>query len=275
MAPSQTPTRRQPGPAVRVLRRVIAIIIVVAFSSAAAGGIIVLLVDIGSETTFQVVSTTALTGAFSVAAFCGATLLGRRGQWFGAVTIGLAAITLALSLWFLWGDPYADPFSTSFTDVLDQVLYSLIVVTAVASVCSLILLLASTRSWTVRIALALTLGLLALGTALTLITIWVETAWEYDWLTRVNGIVWILAALGVVVVPLSSLLLKTGSKPTAATQEGTAPHASATQSIASPGPSAASLHRLEAAARAEGITADELLDRLLETDGRPPSEPQT
>jgi hypothetical protein len=143
----------------------------------------------------------------------------------------------------------------------------------VASVCSLILLLASTRSWTVRIALALTLGLLALGTALTLITIWVETAWEYDWLTRVNGIVWILAALGVVVVPLSSLLLKTGSKPTAATQEGTAPHASATQSIASPGPSAASLHRLEAAARAEGITADELLDRLLETDGRPPSEP--
>src|SRR5699024_12746440 len=65
-----------------------------------------------------------------------ATLLGRRGQWFGAVTIGLAAITLALSLWFLWGDPYADPFSTSFTDVLYQVLYSLIVVTAVASVCS-------------------------------------------------------------------------------------------------------------------------------------------
>jgi hypothetical protein len=110
MAPSQTPTRRQPGPAVRVLRRVIAIIIVVAFSSAAAGGIIVLLVDIGSETTFQVVSTTALTGASSVAAFCGATLLGRRGQWFGAVTIGLAAITLALSLWFPLGRSLRGPF---------------------------------------------------------------------------------------------------------------------------------------------------------------------
>src|SRR5699024_7441536 len=139
-------------------------------------------------------------------------------------------------------------------------------------VCSLILLLASARSWTVRIALALTLGLLALGTALTLITIWVETAWEYDWLTHVNGTGGILGALGVVAVPLSSLALTPGTKPTAATQAGTAPHASATQPTASPGPSAASLHRLEAAARAEGITADELLDRLLETDGRPPSE---
>src|SRR5699024_12248422 len=87
MAPSQTPTRRQPGRAVRVLRRLIAIVIVVAFSSAAAGGIIVLLGDIESEMTFQVVSTTALTGAFRVAVFCGATLLGWREQWFGAVTI--------------------------------------------------------------------------------------------------------------------------------------------------------------------------------------------
>src|SRR5699024_2784152 len=160
------------------------------------------------------VSTTALTGAFSVAAFCGATLLGRRDQWFGAVTIGLAVITLALSLWFLCGEPHRDAFGAAFPYAVDPVIYSLVVVVALASVCSLILLLASARSWTVRIALALTLGLLALGTALVLITIWVETAWEYDWLTRVNGIVWILAALGVVVVPLSSLLLKTGSKPT-------------------------------------------------------------
>src|SRR5699024_9608600 len=228
-----------PGRAVRVLRRLIAIIIVVAFGSAAAGGIIVLLGDIESETTFQVVSTTALTGAFSVAAFCGATLLGRREQWFGAVTIGLAVITLALSLWFLWGDPYRDSFGASFTDALDQVLYSLI------------LLLASARSWTVRIALALTLGLLALRAALVRITIWVETAGEYDWLARANGIVWILAALGVVVVPLSSLLLKKEAKPAVATPEGAGPTASPTQSTASPGLSAASLHRLETAARAE------------------------
>lgn len=275
MAPSQTPTRRQPGPAVRALRRVIAIVIVVTFGSAAAGGIIVLLADIESETTFQVISTTALTGALSVAAFCGATLLGRRQQWFGAVTIGLAVITLALSLWFLWGDPYEDPFGTSFTDVLDQALYSLIVVTAVASVCSLILLLAPTGSARVRIALALTLGLLALGTALILVTIWVETASEYDWLARVIGIVWILAALGVVVVPLSSLLLKAGSKPAAPTPEATTPNASPSQSTASPRLSAASLHRLEAAAQDEGITADQLLDRLLGADGHPPTVPRT
>src|SRR5699024_10809335 len=178
---------------------------------------------------FQVVSTTALTGAFSVAAFCGATLLGRREQWFGAVTIGLAVITLALSLWFLWGDPYRDSFGASFTDALDQVLYSLIVVTAVASVS----------------------------------------------LSRAHRSVGCRAPLGVAVVPLSSLLLKKEATPAVATPEGAGPTASPTQSTASPGLSAASLHRLETAARAEGITANELLDRLLETDGRPPTEPQT
>ena len=78
-----------PRRSVQILRRTIAIIIVVAFSLAAAGGIIVLLGDIESEATFQVISTTALTGAVSVTAFCGATLLGRRNQWFGIVTIGV------------------------------------------------------------------------------------------------------------------------------------------------------------------------------------------
>src|SRR5699024_11370978 len=99
-------------------------------------------------------------------------------------------------------------------------------------------------------------GLLAPGTALVLITIWMETAWEYDWLARANGIVWILAALGVVVVPLSSLLLKGEAKPAVAIPEGTGPTASPTQSTASPTQSTASLHRLETAARAEGSTAD-------------------
>src|SRR5699024_10333961 len=83
------------------------------------------------------------------------------------------------------------------------------------------------------------------GTALVLITIWVETAWEYDWLARANGIVWILAALGVVVVPLSSLLPKKEAKPAVATPEGASPTDSPTQSTASPRLCAASLHRLQ------------------------------
>lgn len=268
---------------VRILRRTIAIIIVVAFSLAAAGGIIVLLGDIDSDVTYKVIGTTALTGAISVAAFCGATLIGRRTQWFGIVTIGMAAVTMALSLWFLWGDPYADPENYELAEVLFQALSSFILVTAVASISTLILLLVP-RSRVVRIGLPITLCLLALGTCLVLITIWVDSAWELEWLTRLNGIVWILAALGVVVVPLTSLLLKAGAKPAGADGAGAAdgtgaadehetsavstrPRATPTASTLSP----SSLDRINAAARAEGLTADELIDRLLTAEPRTPS----
>ncbi|WP_420095973.1 hypothetical protein [Brevibacterium sediminis] len=270
-APASASDPKAPRRSVRILRRTIAIIIVVAFSLAAAGGIIVLLGDIESEATYKVIGTTALTGAVSVAAFCGATLIGRRTQWFGITTIGLAIVTMALSLWFLWGDPYADPDSYALEEVLFQALSSLALVTAVASISALILLLVP-RSWVVRVGLPITLGLLALGTSLVLVTIWVESAWELEWLTRLNGIVWILAALGVVVVPLTSLLLRAGSKPAGADRAGETSARSTQPSSSQPAPalSPSTLERLEAAARAEGITVDELVDRLLAADSTPP-----
>ncbi|WP_169253427.1 hypothetical protein [Brevibacterium sp. 'Marine'] len=268
-----------------------------AFSLAAAGGISVLLGDVESEATFQVIGTTAVTGICSVAAFCGATLIGRRVQWFGSVTILLAFVTLLLSVVFLWGDPYSwgghAPGSTGMTlgDIFYQVLSSFALVTGVASIFSLILLLTS-RTWLVRIGLPITLGLLGLGTCLVLVTIWVESAWGLEWLTRVNGIVWILAALGVVIVPLTSLLLRAGTKPTettpattvtktdahagmsvGSTQHGSAqPHTTqhgSTQPSSTLSPT--TLDRIDAAARAEGITADELIDRLLTAEPRTPS----
>lgn len=270
--PAPEPAAREQSRFVRDLRRTIAVIIVVAFSVAAIGGIIVMLGDIESEPTFQVTATTAVTGACSVAAFCGATLIGRRAQWFGSATILLAFITLLLSILFVWGDPYMwdDPVpgSTGQTigDILYQVLASIVLVTAVASVSSLILLLVP-RSRVVRIGLPITLCLIALGTSLILVTIWVESAWELEWLTRLNGIVWILAALGVVVVPLTSLLLKAGTKPAEASS-GSTQHGS-TQPP--PTLSPAMLERVDAAARAEGITADELINRLLTAEPRTPS----
>lgn len=271
--PSGPPAAEQ-SQFVRDLRRTIAIIIVVAFSVAAIGGISVMLGDIETEAAFQVIATTAVTGACSVAAFCGATLIGRRAQWFGSVTILLAFVTLLVSIVFIWGDPYAwegpvpgDPGMT-LGDIFYQALSSIVLVTAVASVSSLILLLVP-RSWVVRIGLPITLGLLSLGTCLVLFTIWMEDAWEYDWLTRLNGIVWILAALGVVVVPLTSVLLKAGSKPAAVSAAPSAPEragSTVSQSTRSPATlSHATLELLEAAARSEGITADELVDRLLAT----------
>ncbi|UVI35755.1 hypothetical protein [Brevibacterium spongiae] len=263
----------EPARAVRVLRRTIAIVIVVAFSLAAVGGIIVLLGDIESDATFNVIWTTALTGAISVAAFCGATLIGRRAKWFGITTIALAVVTMALSLWFIWGDPYMNPDSLELEEILFQVLSSVALLTAVASVSSLILLLVP-RSWVVRIGLPITLGLLALGTCLVLVTIWVESTWELEWLNRLNGIVWILAALGVVVVPLTSLLLKAGTKPAVASAAPSAPErAGSTLPPSTLSPS--TLARLEAAAQAEGITADELVDRLLAVDPTPPDASAT
>lgn len=272
-----------PRRSVRILRRTIVIVIVVTFSLAAAGGIIVLLGDVESEATFKVIGTTALTGAVSVAAFCGATLIGRQAQWFGIVTIGLAVVTLGLALWFLWGDPFGGPDNYEVWDFLFKALASFALLTAVASVSSLILLL-TVRTLVVRLGLPITLGLLAAGTCLTLVTTWVESAWELEWLTRINGIVWILAALGVVVVPLTSLLLKAGTKPTEATSAAagagtsTAVQAEASSGSTqhgstqpSPALSPAMLERVDAAARAEGITADELIDRLLTAEPRTPS----
>lgn len=266
-----------PRQSVRILRRTIAIVIVVAFSLAAAGGIIVLLGDIESEATYKVIGTTALTGAVSVAAFCGATLIGRRTQWFGIVTIGLAVVTLGLALWFLWGDPFGGPDNYDLWDFLFKALTSSALLTSVASISSLILLL-TVRTQVVRIGLPITLGLLVVGTCLVLVTTWVESAWELQWLTRVNGIVWILAALGVVIVPLTSLLLKPGKVPARAEARGVStasPNAeavpaepvSAVPETASGHPrtplSESTLDRLESAARAQGISADELLNRLL------------
>ncbi|MDN6605069.1 hypothetical protein [Brevibacterium sp.] len=246
-------------------RRAIVMAIVVTFSLAALGGIIVLLGDIESEIAYQVLATTALTGVFSVATFCGATLIGTRGKQFGVITIGLAVLALALALWFVWAELYDVDFPW-------KLLVTACLLSACTSVASLILLLVSNRAWTVRIALTITLCLLALGCALSLISIWFESAWDYEWLTRLSGIVWILAALGVVVVPVSSLLLKTDSK-AAQPQTDLGETDSGLSAKAVSGLSAKtvselspqSVRRIEEAARQADLTPDEFVDRCLTT----------
>ncbi|MDN6380219.1 MAG: hypothetical protein L0K10_14955, partial [Brevibacterium aurantiacum] len=141
-----------PSALAQSLRRASALAIVPTFSLAALGGIIVLLGDIESEIAYQVLATTALTGVFSVATFCGATLIGRRGKQFGVITIGLAVLALALALWFVWAEPYD-------VDLPWKLLVTACLLSACTSVASLILLLVSNRSWTVRIALSITLCL--------------------------------------------------------------------------------------------------------------------
>lgn len=239
------------------LRGAIVTAIVTTFSLAALGGIIVLLGDIESEIAYQVLATTALTGVFSVATFCGATLIGRRGRQFGVITIGLAVLALALALWFVWSEPYD-------VDLPWKLLVTACLLSVCTSIASLILLLVSNRSWTVRIALTITLGLITLGCALSLISIWFESAWDYEWLTRLSGIVWILAALGVVVVPVSSLLLK----PESAAVEPQTDLGEADSDLSAKAVSELSqqsVRRIEEAARLADLTPDAFVDRCLTT----------
>lgn len=258
---------------------------IISFGVAAVGGIVVLLGDIWSETAGQVLGTTALTGIISVAVFCGATLISRPGQWFGIVTIVVAVCTLALLLATIWAE--------SLFEVIDwNWIATTCLLTACAAVSSLILLLVRHESWTVRIALALTLGLMALSAVLTLVLIWMEDAFEVDWLYRLAGIVWILTALGVVVVPVSSMLLKRSPARTVSAPQTSSPSVSGAETVSGaepvPGAEAASgagpatspaqavesalsstsLKRIDSAARAAGVTPDELIDRLLNL-GRP------
>src|SRR5690606_31823398 len=166
------------------------------------GGTVVLLSGSWSATAGRVLGAPALVGVFSVAALCCAALIGRRTQWFGLIGAAVAVATGALSVWLVWDDDWPQ-------DPVFQVLITLCVATAVCALASLLLLLADHRQRSVRVGLALTLALLALGFVLTLGSIWEwipDDAQETYW--RVTGVAWILAALGVVVLPVLSLLLR-------------------------------------------------------------------
>lgn len=248
-----------PRPLAHRIRRWIVVVIIVSFAAAAVAGIAVLLGGVDSDPAVKVLSTTALIGLFSVAALCGAVLIGRRAQWFGWVAVVVSVVTLARLLWMVWEEP--DWHEGSF-----KFMITLVILTGACSIASLLLLLVAHDRRPVRSALFATLALLATGVVLTLLLLW-EAVGEYpDGFLQATGIVWILAALGIVVLPVMSLLLRAPAEPAApsgvgpATAPGSAP---AAPGAADPGLSTASLERIAAAARAEGISPDEFVERLL------------
>ncbi|RGE21586.1 hypothetical protein [Leucobacter sp. wl10] len=245
------PGPRAPKPLAHRIRRWIVVVMVASFAIAAVAGIAVLLGGATSEPASKVLGTTALTGVFSVAVLCGAALIGRPVQWFGWITVAVSAATLARMLWMIWVEPGwdEDPFKLTIT---------MVILTGACAIASLLLLLVSHDRRSVRAALLTTLALLALGVLLTMLLIWEVAGDEDDVYLQATGIVWILAALGIVVLPVMSLLLRTPppSRPVAS-DTGVQGPADAT------GLSRASLERIAAAARAEGVTPDELVERLL------------
>ncbi|MDN3495533.1 hypothetical protein QL996_06310 [Planococcus sp. APC 4015] len=236
-------TRDDPAPrsVLSTLRRVIVAVIVVSFALAAIGGIVVLLSGSLDETAGRVLGTTAVIGAFSVAVLCCAALAGRRLQTFGMLGAAVSVLAAILSIWAIWSGGYLG-------DGFYQSLSTAIAATAAFSLASLLLLLADRRQTAVRVGLTITLALFAVVLAMVVYLIWWSDTVDDEVFPRALGIAGILAALGAVVVPVISLLLR--DRPAVA---GLPP---------------ASVARLEAEAARRGVTLERLVDELL--DGAAP-----
>lgn len=230
-------------PSVSALRRVIVWVIVVSFALAAIGGIIVLLGGALGEPAGKVLATTALVGAFSVAVLSCAALLGRRFRVFGSIGVLVSLATLTWTLVLVWADLF------SYGSWVWQILGTGVALTAAFSLASLLLLLADRRRPAVRIGLWVTLALFAAVLAMVVFMIWASD-YDSEFLPRVLGIVSILAALGGVVVPVMSLLLRDDSAGGGAV--GSATDASA-RAIAD---------RVQRAAARRGMTIEQFLDAV-------------
>lgn len=233
----------------RVIRRTIVAVIIVSFGLAALGGIIVLLGGSLGSDSWRVLSTTGVVGAFSIAVLCCAALAGRRLQVFGFAGAVVAVVSAALVVWMIWYDgPYNDAI-----DVVADATWTSVALTVAFAFASLLLLLADRDQIAVRVGLAATLLLFAVVLLMTIYAIWWGDTIRGDTFGRVLGVFAILAALGAVIVPVMSLLLR-------------APRARA-------GLSDAARSRLEAEAQRRGVTADELVAQLLPPSGPVVAEP--
>ncbi|WP_404432130.1 hypothetical protein LG299_16285 [Microbacterium lacus] len=231
-------------PSVSVLRRLIVWIIVISFGLAAIGGITVLLGGSLGEPAGKVLATTAIVGAFSVAVLCCASLLGRRLRAFGVAGVVISLVTLAWSLVLLWASE-----GLPQGDAVWRLLGTGIALTAASALASLLLLLADRRRPVVRVGLWVTLGLFAIVVAMVIYLIWAGDV-DSDVFPRVLGIVAILAALGAVIVPVMSLLLRDDAAERAAV--GSVTDASA-RAIAD---------RVQKAAARRGLTIEQFLDAV-------------
>ncbi len=225
------------------LRRVIVIVIIAAFSIAALAGIMVLLQG-ADEAMWQVLATTLTVGLYSIAALCSSTLLGRPLAVVGLVGVAVAIAGIALALWMIWGTP-----ETEWDSGVLELLGSLITLSAGFSVVSLLLLLAERRHVAIRASLWVTVGLVAVVVGFVLFLIWGDPS-DGETFARTLGVFSILAALGIVLVPVMGLLLKD-------------PSASPEPGAAGPGVSAELADRLVAEAARRGISVEELVEPVL------------
>lgn len=245
-----TSTADTTRPPVSIVRRVIVGLIVVSFGAAAVGGIVVLLGTELGEPAWKVLSTTMIVGAFSVAVLCCVSLVGRRLQAFGYAGATVATVAAVLALVALWAQPSWE--WQWFWDLL----WTAVAATVTMSFASLLLLLADRRRRGVRIGLIITLALFAVVFLMIVWPLWTD---EYggEFYSRALGILSILAALGAIIVPVLSLLLREGSAEPPVAAE---PHVAVESGLSL---SPESFARIVAEARRLGISPDALVAQML------------
>lgn len=233
------------------VRRIMVWVIVASFGLAAISGIVVLLGGDLGDAAARVIATTALVGAFSVAVLCCLSLVGRRVQIFGFVGAAASLLTLLLSLVMLWAQ------DVLFGDLVFQWLWTGVSATAAASLASLLLLLADRQRSAVRVGLAVTLALFAVVLLMVWYLIWLSDTIQGEGFARVLGIAGILAALGGIVVPVLSLLLRDAPAVNAEVDASTPSTAGISPELT---------QRLIAEAARRGVSVEALVAPVLDAD---------
>ena len=172
-------------------------------------------------------------------------------QIFGFVGAAASLLTLLLSLVMLWAQ------DVLFGDLVFQWLWTGVSATAAASLASLLLLLADRQRSAVRVGLAVTLALFAVVLLMVWYLIWLSDTIQGEGFARVLGIAGILAALGGIVVPVLSLLLRDAPAVNAEVD-------ASTPSTAGISPELTQLLIAEAARR--GVSVEALVAPVLDAD---------
>ncbi|GAA1705254.1 hypothetical protein GCM10009808_24020 [Microbacterium sediminicola] len=229
------------------VRTALVVVIVVSYSIAAVAGILVLLGGSEGEFVWKILSTTAIVGAFSVATLACVALWGRAAQLFGAIGVAVTVASAALAITLVWLDRDAG-------ETVSRLLVTGILLSAAWALASLLLLLVTRQRPAVRWGLVATLAVIAVMTLIAVLGVWWDDLSGWEDYPRILGVFGILAALGVVVVPVLALLM-----PDTPRESAGLPPALAAQ--------------LTAAAARRGITVDELVAPVLVEPAPDPGQP--
>lgn len=167
-------------------------------------GIISLLSGEFGELQSKILLTVILTSGLSVGMLIYLTVMGSAYQLVGLAGSIVAAISFVLGMWLIWKD--WNFWGSNMEYVFKNYAFSTVIAIAIAHICLIVRLLAH-KLPVVRIGIALTIGFIAVLTALIGSLIYFERD-EYITSYRVIGVLGILILLGTVILPVWARIQK-------------------------------------------------------------------